>query len=99
MEWLPLGSWPLARLLSRVVSQSISDIAAARFNRLTVAAAMPVRRWIDSALHERLIPMRIATSLLAATAMSLAALMPVPVTAQTALCNGPCLLTGGERGD
>ena len=41
--------------------------------------------------------MRIATSLLAATAMSLAALMPVPVTAQTALCNGPCLLTGGEN--
>ena len=43
--------------------------------------------------------MRIATSLLAATALSLAALMPVPVTAETALCNGPCLLTGGERGD
>jgi hypothetical protein len=43
--------------------------------------------------------MRIATSLLAATALSLAALVPVPVTAETALCNGPCLLTGGERGD
>jgi hypothetical protein len=43
--------------------------------------------------------MRIATSLLAATTLSLAALMAVPVTAETALCNGPCLLTGGERGD
>ena len=43
--------------------------------------------------------MRIATSLLTATALSLAALMPLPVTAEAALCNGPCLLTGGERGD